>query len=513
MVGILDSDRFTCLEISSDNSNTTAPVSSLNPLTILFFLISFLSTLPAFRKKLTNLLLPTMALSLAVLLFCSTVSATWWNTSFDARQAIDVNMTENVTNFPVLLNITYTCNMQPTFEDLRFANHNNTIEYPYWIEKKVDSDYADVWVNATMDTYNGTQIYVYYKNTTEVMSHSNGNDTFIFFDDFSGGSIDTTKWKGYTTGATVSGGILTFDGSGDWQYLYSIYEPSPDMRVVFKSMFESTTAYSAFIGYLIAGENGHAELFNQGALRTADDSDNIETTTGHPWTDLVNYYRTETQVVSGTSVKVYYNHVLDATHTTEVFTTSKNISIGSYSSVNSVFVDYVFAPSYITTEPVITYNGEESYWWNKSWNKRKNITIDHTKVTDDLTYFPVLINIYDSDLKDHAQSDGDDIVFANSSNNGKLPHEIELYNNTYNSTHAHLVAWVNIPTLSSTTDSLIHIYYDNAIVSDQQNVTGVWDSDYKAVVHMNDNSTTTVLDSAERLEHDIQKQATQFQMK
>ncbi|MFX1427471.1 MAG: hypothetical protein ACFFBE_13530, partial [Promethearchaeota archaeon] len=72
----------------------------------------------------------------------------------------------------------------------------------------------------------------------------------------------------------------------------------------------------------------------------------------------------------------------------------------------------------------------------------KNITINHTKVsgTGNLFDFPILISIFDSDLHDNTQADGDDIAFANDFQ--WLDHEIELFNQNYNSTHAQLVAWV-----------------------------------------------------------------------
>ncbi|MFW9820934.1 MAG: hypothetical protein ACFFE5_15105, partial [Candidatus Thorarchaeota archaeon] len=89
----------------------------------------------------------------------------------------------------------------------------------------------------------------------------------------------------------------------------------------------------------------------------------------------------------------------------------------------------------------------------------KNITIDHTKVsgTGNLIDFPLLISIFDSDLHDKVQPDGDDIAFAN--NFQWLDHEFELFNQNHNVTHAHLVAWVRIPVLSVSEDTIICMYY------------------------------------------------------
>ncbi|MFW9950626.1 MAG: DUF2341 domain-containing protein, partial [Candidatus Thorarchaeota archaeon] len=126
----------------------------------------------------------------------------------------------------------------------------------------------------------------------------------------------------------------------------------------------------------------------------------------------------------------------------------------------------------------------------------KEIVIDHTKVsgTSSLINFPILISLFDSDLHDHAQSDGDDIVFFNGSE--LLDHELEVFTIDYNDTHAKLVVWVRIPSLSPIVDTIIKMYYGNLTIGSQQNPEGVWDSNYYAVYHMNqDPSVSSVLDS------------------
>lgn len=66
-------------------------------------------------------------------------------------------------------------------------------------------------------------------------------------------------------------------------------------------------------------------------------------------------------------------------------------------------------------------------WYSSSWNYRKTITIDSTKVAANLTDFPILINTTDTDLRDDAQEDGDDILFTSSDGTTKLSHEIEKF--------------------------------------------------------------------------------------
>ncbi len=124
-------------------------------------------------------------------------------------------------------------------------------------------------------------------------------------------------------------------------------------------------------------------------------------------------------------------------------------------------------------------------WYDPLWAYRKKITIDNTKVagSTDFTTFPVLISITDTDLRDDAQSDGDDILFTSSNGTTKLDHEIEKFV----SGTGVLVAWVEIPTLGATADTDIYMYYGNATVSSQENPGGIWGSDYAAVWHLTEN--------------------------
>jgi len=128
-------------------------------------------------------------------------------------------------------------------------------------------------------------------------------------------------------------------------------------------------------------------------------------------------------------------------------------------------------------------------WWDVNWQYRKSITIDHTKVSATLTNFPVLVDITDSELAAHAQSNGNDIVFVDYAGN-KLNHEIEFFD----SVTGRLVAWVNVPTLSSVSDTVLYMYYGNPSASNQQNVAGTWDSNYVMVQHLNQ-ATGAFIDS------------------
>ncbi|HOW29312.1 MAG TPA: DUF2341 domain-containing protein [archaeon] len=131
----------------------------------------------------------------------------------------------------------------------------------------------------------------------------------------------------------------------------------------------------------------------------------------------------------------------------------------------------------------------ESYSLRENYEYRKKITIDKDKVDGDLTDFPMLVSLLDSDLKTYAQSDGRDIYFT-SSDGTRLKREIEDYNSTTGS----LVAWVKIPSLSSIENTDIYMYFGNS-EENNTNDTNVWDSNYVGVWHSNDYNSTTIADS------------------
>ena len=113
----------------------------------------------------------------------------------------------------------------------------------------------------------------------------------------------------------------------------------------------------------------------------------------------------------------------------------------------------------------------------------KKISIESDEVDSTLTDFPLLINFTDSDLSSKAFSDGLRITFTNSANSTELSHEIEQYT----SGSGWLTAWVKIPTVSSSTDTDIFMWYgNNTNIVQQNNTSDTWNSNYETVYHLHD---------------------------
>jgi RHS repeat-associated protein len=120
------------------------------------------------------------------------------------------------------------------------------------------------------------------------------------------------------------------------------------------------------------------------------------------------------------------------------------------------------------------------------------ITIDHTKIPNtDQANFPFLYSITDPLLATIANgghvtsTNGYDIVFtSDSAGQNPLNYEVE----SYNPATGQVIAWVQIPALSHSSDTTLYLFYGNSnVTASQQNATGVWDSNYGGVWHLSGN--------------------------
>jgi hypothetical protein len=149
---------------------------------------------------------------------------------------------------------------------------------------------------------------------------------------------------------------------------------------------------------------------------------------------------------------------------------------------------WVRKPYYFKTQPIMEFNPFE-----KGWSYRKKITIDHSKVAGEISNFPVLISIVDSDLASKAQSGGGDILFMDGDGTAdRLLHEIELFDDS----DGELVSWVNVTSVSDSEDTIFYIYYGNQGCSNQEYSEQVWDSNYKSVWHLTEKGTGLRFDSS-----------------
>ena len=139
-----------------------------------------------------------------------------WLTGWDYRQALTITGSDYAgTNYQVFVNVTYDSNMQTDFDDLRFTDDNGIALLDYWIEDYTASTFASVWVEVK-DNLNEEQVILMYYGNDTVSTTSNGENTFIFFDDFEySGFPDPSKWAqaGSEDDITCNGYDLVLTGT------------------------------------------------------------------------------------------------------------------------------------------------------------------------------------------------------------------------------------------------------------------------------------------------------------
>lgn len=112
---------------------------------------------------------------------------------------------------------------QTTFADVRFTDNDGSTLLDICNETCFVSVNATFWVEVQDDlSSQNVTIYIYYGNA-EASSVSNGDNTFLFFDDFLGSSLNASKWTSSSRAggtATVSGGYVTIDPAQTWDGVY-----------------------------------------------------------------------------------------------------------------------------------------------------------------------------------------------------------------------------------------------------------------------------------------------------
>lgn len=149
--------------------------------------------------------------------------------------------------------------------------------------------------------------------------------------------------------------------------------------------------------------------------------------------------------------------------------------------------------------------------WLSGWGKRIKITIDNTKVDSVLTDFPVLIHLSTSSgtgsddvscVFDELGSDSNRKKIAVTTADGTTQCYVEI--EKWDDANEEAWLWVKVPSVSSSADTDLYLYYDSSQADNTTYVgdTGdtvaqnVWDSDFLVVCHLEqDPSSENILDS------------------
>lgn len=259
------------------------------------------------------------------------------------------------------------------YDDIRFTKADGTTLLDYWIES-ADSNTAVIWVEVdTIAASGNTTIYLYYGNTG-ASAVSDGDATFLLFDDFPGSSLNGDKWTALqygTTTLTVSGGVLTLTSNtyGGWCAIGS--DSAFGLGTAIRCRATLPTA---------AGAYGLIDYNNIYAQSSSPDETDVIGKISQSVDTLYLYSKnagTGTLVSFGSSINNQYdiydlirtsNSRLDGYRNADTTNSTTNIPTGDYSiyitarmagATTTVLTDWVLVRKYTATEPTVSAWGPE----------------------------------------------------------------------------------------------------------------------------------------------------------
>ncbi|MFW9941409.1 MAG: DUF2341 domain-containing protein [Candidatus Thorarchaeota archaeon] len=465
-------------------------------------------------------------------------STSWYNTDWKYRKIINVT-TGSVavsSNYAVSLTLDHALLVKTG----KSRADGNDIRVLYlsgsdWVELDRILDSGSLWnSNSTQIWFkiqtaipassNDSNYFLYYGNSLADSPPNNSTNIFLFYDDFESGNFNL--WDGnYTeTGDSI---IVSSDQAhtGNYSAKAQVDDVSLAQAMIWKDFSGQTSLFTRIYIYLDPSfyTSDHVTVMQLVDISTG--WQNLLSATIHKnmtlymWNDFIddaygfgatntiskgNWHLLEMQASFSETMgeaRLWLDGNLEIEETMVNLSDSSSIrfSTGYYwgdpkNESNTLYVDNAYLRPWVNPEPTLILSMEEIFRPSlNDFTFYKEITIDHTNVFSNLIDFPVLISLLDSDLHDQAQGDGDDIAFYNGTD--WLDHEIELFNQSFNITHAQLVAWVRIPLLSNSTDTKIYMYYGNTTMSSLENPIGVWDPNYVGVWHLSEDPTSPIPDS------------------
>jgi len=261
------------------------------------------------------------------------------------------------------------------FSDLRFTAADGTTLLDYWIESvtgTTPNQLATVWIEFDSIGTGATTFYMYYGNSG-ASSSSSGANTFPFFDDFPGSSLDAAKWNA-SSGASVGSGVLTLSGQGTHGYAISKNSLTSPHRIICRAKTGVKGSVYIRFGYhanMVANTNivGVVNGYRTNESDTATHGANIQKFSGgwatvgnasYALSDNTFYKAILTSLGSGAnnlkiafladdySSELVYVQGSDTTYTSGYFAL---IVYGSAETPTTAIYDYVFATNYVATEP------------------------------------------------------------------------------------------------------------------------------------------------------------------
>jgi hypothetical protein len=236
------------------------------------------------------------------------------------------------------------------FDDIRFTKSDGTTLLDYWIESITGStpnQLATIWIEFDSIGTGATTFYMYYGNAGAA-AYSSGANTFILFDHFDDGSIDTNKWTIAVGTPTESGSELVVEA--DRLESKIGYGPSVAYRSRSKYNYVGNTSYHylqhGFSHAMDCASHQDAAYNNKFAT---DNAVTAETSSASGVT--ANTYCI-LDVLYTATVKYAIDNSIQATHSTYVWSSADVVWIRATDDTAVILtVDWSLIRQYLATEP------------------------------------------------------------------------------------------------------------------------------------------------------------------
>ena len=394
--------------------------------------------------------------------------------------------------------------------DLRFTADDGVTLLSFWVEDVRGASpnrIAYVWVKISADLGTNQDIYCYFGNPSATNA-SSGDQTFLFFDDFEGTSLDTTKWL-----------LARWVGSGSYSavvsngYVRINAGSNTTAGIVSKVGFSFPFAVGGLYRKVTDLENWHGIVQNPAGT----DIDFVR----HGYSQNSYYYQKNTsgnlstyqtfsrtppssftriQIIWGPTSSQYF----EADSQVNTVTTQDRWSGGTNYlqffewSNGTADYDYIFVRKYVSPEPAFSSAGsiQTLSSWLQGWRYRRLVTISGSPGAG--TGYQVLLKIGESsgatgchfylDGKSASfpsgKNQGGDLRFTDANGQTLFPFWIEKVEGTSPNRVAYV--WVKVLTDLSTSQS-IYCYFGNPSATNA--------SDGNATFYFFDDFDGTSLDS------------------
>jgi hypothetical protein len=304
----------------------------------------------------------------------------YWDTGWGYRKSIAITgagtagtnyQKQIIVNYSSGGDVTCSSHCNADFGDVRFTASDGSTPLSYWQQSYTSSSTSTFFVKVTnnISSGNNTTIYMYYGKAGATTT-SSGNDTFDFFDDFSGNLSKWTKENELGT-ITQAGGYVEMGGgitSGNYGHTVlgssASYTGFQDGVVEFKHYHAANSIGEVSFRGNYAGNTGYKGRFD---ARSGSEQvflmppysgwGNIGTAVTK-WISASTWYDGKL-VIHGSTLEIYDNGSLKQSMTDSTYSSAGEISLQNHYGTYTRYDD-VRVRKYSATEPSFgTIGGEE----------------------------------------------------------------------------------------------------------------------------------------------------------